>query len=50
MHRILMELRVTIAVILPGGAQQTNVDLTVCLAETVIVGSVPGGMGLITQK
>jgi len=48
MHRILMDLRVTLSVILPGGAQAHEIDLTVCLAETVIVGNVP--QGLITQK
>ena len=48
MHRILMDLKVTLSVILPGGAQAHEIDLTVCLAETVIVGNVP--QGLITQK
>ena len=50
MHRILLDLRVTLAVILPGGARQTEVALTVCLAETLIVGQVPGAMGIVTQK
>ena len=48
MHRILMDLRVSISVILPGGAEESELELTVCLAETVIVGNVPGGF--ITQK
>jgi len=48
MHRILMDLRVTLSVILPGGAQAHEIALTVCLAETVIIGNVP--QGLITQK
>jgi len=48
MHRILMDLHVTLSVILPGGIQANDIELTVCLAETVIVGSVP--QGLITQK
>jgi len=48
MHRILMDLRVTLSVILPGGVAANEVELTVCLAETVIVGNVP--QGLITQK
>jgi len=48
MHRILMDLRVTLSVILPGGAQAHEIDLTVCLAETVIIGNVP--QGLITQN
>ena len=48
MHRILLDLRVTLSVILPGGAQAHEIDLTVCLAETVIIGNVP--QGLITQK
>ena len=48
MHRILMDLKVTLSVILPGGVQAHEIDLTVCLAETVIIGNVP--QGLITQK
>ena len=48
MHRILMDLRVTLSVILPGGTADSEIELTVCLAETVIVGNVP--QGLITQK
>ena len=48
MHSILMDLHVTISVILPGGVASHGIDLTVCLAETVIVGNVPNG--LITQK
>jgi len=48
MHRILMDLRVTLSVILPGGAVDHEINLTVCLAETVIVGNVP--QGIITQK
>ncbi|MDR2687374.1 MAG: sporulation protein YunB, partial [Oscillospiraceae bacterium] len=47
-HRILIDLRVTLSVILPGGAQAHEVGLTVCLAETLIIGEVPPG--LITQK
>jgi len=50
MHRVLMDLRVSLAVILPGGAQHTDVEMTICLAETVIVGNVPNGLGIITQK
>ena len=45
MHRILMDLHVSLSVILPGGAQESQLELTVCLAETVIVGNVP-----FTQK
>ena len=48
MHRILMDLRVSLSVILPGGAASSEIELTVCLAETVIVGNVP--QGIITQK
>jgi len=44
MHRILMDLVVTISVILPGGAETFQVEMTVSLAETVIVGNVPGGL------
>ena len=48
MHRVLMDLRVSISVILPGGAEESELALTVCLAETVIIGAVPNG--IITQK
>jgi len=44
MHRILMDLIVTISVILPGGAETFEIEMTVSLAETVIVGNVPGGL------
>jgi len=44
MHRILMDLVVTISVILPGGAETFEIEMTVSLAETVIVGNVPGGL------
>jgi len=48
MHRVLMDLHVSVSVILPGGAQESALDLMVCLAETVIVGEVPNG--ILTQK
>jgi sporulation protein YunB len=48
MHRILMDLHVSLSVILPGGLDTSEITMTVCLAETVIVGQVPNG--LITQK
>ncbi|MDR1927719.1 MAG: sporulation protein YunB [Oscillospiraceae bacterium] len=48
MHRILLSLHVTLSVILPDKIATAEVETTVCLAETVIVGSVPNG--LITQK
>jgi sporulation protein YunB len=44
MHRILMPLHVSISVILPGGVSTVEIETTVCLAETVIVGSVPQGL------
>ncbi len=44
MHRILMELHVTLSVILPGEIVTTDVSVTVCLAETVVVGAVPDGI------
>jgi len=44
MHRVMMDLEVTISVILPGGAETFAVEMTVALAETVIVGHVPGGV------
>ncbi|MCL2531047.1 MAG: sporulation protein YunB [Oscillospiraceae bacterium] len=44
MHRVMMDLEVTISVILPGAAETFTVEMTVALAETVIVGHVPGGV------
>ena len=44
MHRVMMDLEVTISVILPSGAETFAVEMTVALAETVIVGHVPGGV------
>jgi sporulation protein YunB len=44
MHRILMDLCVTLSVILPGEIVTTEISVTVCLAETVIVGNVPNGI------
>jgi sporulation protein YunB len=44
MHRILMDLHVALSVILPGEIVTTEISVTVCLAETVIVGAVPDGI------
>lgn len=41
LHRILMDLEVPLIVLLPGGRGETLVCITVCLAETAIVGQVP---------
>ena len=41
-HQILLNVRLEIQAVLPGYAAGTLVDTDVCLAETVIVGLVPG--------
>lgn len=41
LHRILVDVTVPLTVILPGGQENTQVNTTVCLAETVVVGRVP---------
>lgn len=41
LHRVLLEVTVPLSVLLPGGYVSTQMDTTVCLAETIIVGKVP---------
>jgi len=41
LHRILLDVEVPLAVLLPGSRAETMVCVTVCVAETVIVGRVP---------
>jgi sporulation protein YunB len=41
-HQIMLDLRVTVDVLLPGETVRTEVPAQVCVAETVIVGEVPG--------
>lgn len=41
LHRILLDVEVPLAVLLPGSRAETLVCVTVCVAETVIVGRVP---------
>ena len=41
-YQILLNVRLEIQAVLPGYAAGTLVDTDVCLAETVIVGLVPG--------
>jgi sporulation protein YunB len=44
MHRILMPLEVELNVILPHEILKTSVSTVVCLADTVLIGAVPGGL------
>lgn len=41
LHRVLLEITVTVRILLPGRNLQTEVTTPVCIAETVIVGQVP---------
>lgn len=40
-HRIWLNIQIPLTLILPGGRETTQVDLRLCVAETVIVGQVP---------
>ena len=40
-HRVMLDVRVTIRLLIPGGKAETAVDTRVNVAETVIVGKVP---------
>lgn len=40
-HRVMLDVRVTIRLLIPGGKVETAVDTRVNVAETVIVGKVP---------
>lgn len=41
LHRIVLEVHVTMHILLPGETVETQVSTQVCVAETVIVGQVP---------
>lgn len=41
LHRVLLEITVTVRILLPGRNLETQVTTPVCVAETVIVGQVP---------
>lgn len=41
LHRVLLDVNVPLTVLLPGSRGETVVSVTVCVAETVIVGQVP---------
>ncbi len=47
-HQIFLEMNVTITAIVPGYSVSTEVITNVCLAETVIVGVVPGSFTEVT--
>lgn len=41
LHRIMLDITVTVNLLLPGGLVTTNVTTPVCVAETVIIGQPP---------
>jgi len=41
-HQIMLQIHATINLLLPTGTVSTDIDSSVCIAETVIVGDVPG--------
>ena len=41
LHRIVLDVQVDVCLLIPGGRTDTRVSVSVCLAETVIVGEVP---------
>ena len=40
-HQVLMDISVTVHLFIPGEITSVTVDTTVCLAETVFIGTVP---------
>ena len=42
LHRVMLSVHIPIQILLPGGTVETEVDSQVCLAESIIVGGVPG--------
>lgn len=40
-HQVLMDISVTVHLFIPGEITSVTVDTTVCLAETILIGSVP---------
>lgn len=40
-HQVLMDLSVTVHLFIPGEITSVTVDTTVCLAETILIGTVP---------
>ena len=40
-HRVMLEVRVDLALLIPGGAVETSVVTQVCIAETILLGAVP---------
>jgi len=41
MHRILLNVTISVRVLLPGGVVETEVATPVCVAETILIGQVP---------
>ena len=51
-HQLMLNVDVELSLLLPGGSSSVNADTQVCLAETIIVGSVPqtyADMGMKTD-
>ena len=48
-HQILLNVRLDIQAVLPGYAILSQVDTDICLAETVIVGLVPGAYTMVAD-
>lgn len=41
LHRVMLEITVTVQVLMPGGTREYTVTTPVCIAETVVMGQVP---------
>lgn len=41
LHQVMLDVQVEITLLIPGGTVETQVDATVCLAETLLLGQVP---------
>ena len=47
-HRVMLDVSVTITALIPGYSSATQVNMEICLAETVIVGVVPDSFTSVT--
>ena len=42
LHQVMLDITVTVRILIPGETVETVIDTRVCVAETVVVGEVPG--------
>ncbi|MEG0115113.1 MAG: sporulation protein YunB, partial [Hydrogenoanaerobacterium sp.] len=47
-HRLILKTAISITALVPGYSSETKVSTNLCLAETIIVGVVPGAFTTVT--